>query len=218
MKKRFLAAVPLALAMVAGVNTQANAVTLHWSSKTYSDGFSAWSEPLGRCITLTITGEMQYHWWLKQPNTGRKDIWIDKIKLKNPQLKMYVRGQCNGGHAPYRNVDSIKMSQYIYDHGCNTSTAITVNVPFAVGVTPTRKCGRIKVAKASSSWNRKDHAYVQNNTGIPVSFTPGDVLDAKPYPGHKQICLRADVSARVVLGRQDDGFSKDLNVCAQVFN
>lgn len=217
-RKRFLAVVPLALTLVVGANTQADAVTKHLTSKTYSDGFSAWSSPLDRCVTLTITGKLQYRWWLKQPTTGRKDIWIDRLKLQNPQLKMIVRGQCNGGHAAYRTVNSVKMSQYVYDHGCKTSTAITVNMPFAVGVTPTKKCGRIKAADATSSFNRKDHYYIQNNTHTTVAFTPGDTLDARPYPGHKQICLRDDVSARVVLGSQDDGFSKALNVCVKVFS
>ncbi|KUO04277.1 hypothetical protein [Streptomyces caeruleatus] len=218
-KKRLLAVVPLALTMVVGVNTEANAADTakHWSTRTYSGGFSAWSAPLGRCVSLSVTGQMQYRWWLKQPHGNRKDVWIDQVKLKNPQLKMIVRGQCNGGHAAYRNVDSIKMSQYIYDRGCKTSTAITVNAPFAIGVTPTRECGRFKVAKASSAWNRKDHAYVQNNTGTPVTFKP-DNWDATPHPGHKQICLRNDLSARVVLGRQDDAFSKSISVCAAVFH
>ncbi|PZH14743.1 hypothetical protein C1I97_09930 [Streptomyces sp. NTH33] len=214
-KKRLLTAVPLALAMVVCANAQANAVTKHWSSRTYSDSFQRWSEPLDRCVTLMITGTMEYRWWLKQPNTGRKDMWIDQIKLKNPQLKMTVKGQCNRSGAP-RNVSSVKMSQYIYDYGCHTSTAITVSVPFAVGVTPTKKCGRIKVAKATSSFPKKDHVYTQNNTGRPVTFKPKS-LDAKPYPGHKEICLRADVSARVVLGNTDDSFSKALKACAKVF-
>ncbi|XUL91041.1 hypothetical protein ACQ86D_34070 [Streptomyces galilaeus] len=217
-KKRFLAVVPVALALVVGVNTQANAVTKHTTTKTYSGGFSAWSAPLDRCVTLTITGTMSYRWWLKQPNTGRKDIWIDQLKLGNPQLKMIVRGKCDGGHAAYRNVDSATMSQYIYDHGCNVHTAITVNTPFAVGLTPTKTCGRIKAAKASSSFHRKGHYYIQNNTHSTVAFKPGSTLDARPYPGHKEICLKDDVAARVVLGNQDDGFSKALNVCVKVFS
>ncbi|WP_149829340.1 hypothetical protein [Streptomyces tailanensis] len=216
-KTRLLAVVPLAMTMVVGVNAaEANAVTKHWSSKPYGGGFSTWSAPLDRCVTVNISGTMEYRWWRKQPTTNRKDMWIDQVRLKKPQMEMIVKGNCRANGAP-RKLTAAKMSQVIYDHGCKTSTAITVSYPFAVGVTPTKKCGRIKVAKRKSSFSNDNSKYYQFNTGRPATFKP-DGMDAAPYKGRKSICLRADVTATAVIKNYDDSFSKTMSICAKVFN
>jgi hypothetical protein len=98
--KKTLAIVPLALAMVVGLNTQAEAVDLRWSSKPYAAGFSTWSDPLDKCVTVNISGTMEYRWWRKPNTVGLKDIWVDRVRLKKPQMEMIVKGNCHANGAP----------------------------------------------------------------------------------------------------------------------
>ncbi|MER5847398.1 hypothetical protein ABT126_10120 [Streptomyces sp. NPDC002012] len=211
-----LAVLPMTLAMTvaSGLTTQAQAVTLHWSSGPYGNGFSTFSQPLDKCVTVNVSGTLEYRWWRKM--SGRKDMWIDRVRVKNPQMEMIVRSKCNR-QGVSRKLTGAKLSQLLYDQGCKTSTAVTVSVPWAVGVTPTRKCGRIKTAKRSSSYNARSSTYYQFNTGRPATFKPKG-LDAKPYPGHKEVCLHVDVTATAYEKSISDSFGKDLKLCVKVFN
>ncbi|EKX65817.1 hypothetical protein STRIP9103_06681 [Streptomyces ipomoeae 91-03] len=211
-KKSALAVAPLALMMVVGVNTQAEAVTKHWSSKPYGVTFSNYSKPLQKCIVVTLTGKMEYLWWYKKP--GSKEKWVEQIRLKDPQMAMSIKGKCGRNGAPKKLTDA-SLSQRYYDSACKTSTAVTVSLPFAVGVTPTQKCGRIKTAKWSTKYTNNSSSYVQFNSGRKATFKK--TISAAPIAGRNQACVRTDAVYTAYEGSYSDSYAKTANICVKVY-
>lgn len=211
-KKRALAVAPLALMMVVGLNTQAEAVTKKWSSKSYGVTFVNYSKPLQKCIVVDLAGKMEYLWWYKKP--GSKEKWVEQIRLKDPQMVMRIKGKCGRAGAPKKLTDA-SLSQRYYDSGCKTSTAITVSFPFAVGVTPTQKCGRIKTAKMSTKYTNNDSTYAQFNSGRKATFKK--TISAAPVAGRNQACVRADAVYTAYDGSRSDSFGKTAKICVKVY-
>lgn len=214
-KRKALVVLPLALAVQFGSATGAQAADKHWTSKNYYSTTSHYSKALKRCITTHLTGKLEYRWWRKVPNSSHKDIWIDRVRLKSPRMGIVVRTNCHRDGIPAK-LSKASLSQRFYDSKCDTTTAVSATMPFAVGLSVTRKCGKFRVAKRSSTYGANDHHYWQNNSGRPVTFKP-DGLSAKPYPGHKNVCARADALVTVYRGNESDSFSKHDNVCVAAF-
>ena len=210
--KRALVVAPLALTMLVGVSSQVEAVTKTWSSKPYYVTLESYSTPLKKCLVVNLTGKMEYLWWYKRQ--GSKEKWVQEIRLKAPAMTMDVKGQC-GRHGAPTNLTGADLSQRFYDSGCTTSTAITINAPFAVGVTPTRKCGRIKTAKRSTTSTAKGSSYSQYNSGRPATFKK--TFGVAPISGRDQVCLRVDAIYTAHSGTDSDSFAKDAKVCVKAY-
>ncbi|MFI1679717.1 MULTISPECIES: hypothetical protein [unclassified Streptomyces] len=213
--RKALIVLPLALALQFAATVDAGAVTRHWTSKNYYSTTSHYSQALKRCITVHLTGKMEYRWWRKVPNSDRKDIWIDRVRLSKPRMGIIARTNCHRDGRPAK-LTKATLSQRFYDSKCERTTAIAVSAPFAVGVSSTKKCGRFRVAKRSSTYGANSSDYWQNNSGRPVTFKP-DGLSAKPYAGHKNVCVRADALVVAYRSNESDSFTRHDKLCVAAF-
>lgn len=211
-KKRVLTVALLALMMVVGATTQAQAVTKTWSSKPYGVTFTSYSGDLEKCLVVSLTGKMEYLWWYKR--SGSREKWVEKVRLSAPKMTMVIKGQCGRNGAPKKLSDA-DLSQRFYDSGCKTSTAVTVSFPFAVGVTPTQACGRLNTAKRSTKYSSNSSSYVQSNTGRPATFKR--TVGVAPVSGRDKVCVRADAVYTAYVGSRSDSFAKTANVCVKAY-
>lgn len=213
--RKTLVALPLALAVQFGSIGDAGAVVKHVTTKNYYSTTIHYSKALKRCINVHLTGKLQYRWWRKIPNSKHKDIWIDAIRLKSPRMGIVSKTSCHRDGVR-KKLSKASLSQRFYDSKCDTTTAVSATLPFAVGASVTRKCGKFRVAKRSSSYGANDFHYWQNNSGRPVTFKP-DGLSAKPYKGHKSVCVRADAVVTIYVGNESDSFGKNNKLCVAAF-
>ncbi|MEV0318626.1 hypothetical protein ACIBKX_19330 [Streptomyces sp. NPDC050658] len=213
--RKVLVVLPLALAIQFGSMSHAGAVTKHWTSKNYYSTTSGYSSALKRCVTIHLTGKMEYRWWRKVPHSNRKDKWIDAVRLKKPRMGIVTRTNCHRNGRPAK-VTKASLSQRFYDSKCERTTSVSATVPFAVGLSTTKKCGKFRVAKRSSSYSNNNYHYWQNNSGRPVTFKP-DGLGVKPYKGHRSVCVRADAIVTVYKKNESDSFARHNKICVSGF-
>ncbi|TGB01151.1 hypothetical protein [Streptomyces sp. MZ04] len=213
--RKALVVVPLALAVQFGSISDAGAVNRHWTSKSYYSTTSHYSKALKRCITVHLTGKLQFRWWRKIPNSQHKDIWIDRVRLSKPRMGIIARTNCHRDGRPAK-LTKASLSQRFYDSKCERTTSVSATIPFAVGLSTTKKCGKFRVAKRSSTYGANDYNYWQNNSGRPVTFKP-DGLSAKPYKGHKSVCVRADAVVVAYRSNESDSFSRHDKLCVAAF-
>ncbi|MCO6010191.1 hypothetical protein NE236_35025 [Actinoallomurus purpureus] len=178
-------------------------------SRPYSKSFCHNSKELKRGITEKLSGTVRYKRNAYKFNRGIRVRFYDPT-LVNPTITVTTTNKCGKG-AKAAKVDHADLTQKWYDWKCQTTVAVFVGYPWAVGVSGTYKCGKTKAADRNTGPYGKGSHYTQYNSGAPVRWSWGS--DGKGITKGGKICLHADAAATVYIRNRSDMASQALDVC-----
>jgi hypothetical protein len=154
------------------------------NSDTYSKSWTFVSDPLGACITVKVSGTINYSTSITTTGSGKVSITtynVINIKLTSPKLTATVSPYTPsyGCYTTSATLYKLSMGQHWSGYSCSWNPSISVSAPWGFSVGGWPSCGTRSQATYSTSYG-SGSTYTQNNTGSPATFPNKSVGGALP--------------------------------------
>lgn len=135
-----------------------------------------------------------------------------------PKMTVRTYNQCGSGRTRL-SVSKISMNQRWFNDECSSTVGVTVSVPWGVALTPTFRCGTVKVASRSSSYASGSEFMQYNSTtriSIANQYLKPIAWTRNYYTGvitRYNLCMSAQPMVVVYVGTTSDSWSPTMRPC-----
>ena len=151
------------IAVVGSVLAPSPALALSQSTPYYVTA-RQWLVDARTCVYYTFTGTLSWK-FTRVSSDGTIDYLLYDQKLVNPRIEVVTRTSCTSSGVR-KTMKKATIVQAWWYYSCSTSAAVYAEIPWAVGVQVTPRCGNRRAMRRATTYGAGSY-YSQSNSGSP---------------------------------------------------